>query len=402
MPKPTEDVLVAPGGFLDLETLIRSRIRDVIQKILEEELAVALGAGSHERSSERRGYRHGSRPPRTLVTSFGPTRIEVPRGRLQTEEGTREFESQIVRRYERRTRRVDTALVTSYLTGTNTRKLRLALQPLLEGTALSRSAISRVVQRLQGLFTAWRTRDLSRDEYAVVVLDGMNLPVRLARRVVKVPVQVVIGIRASGAKELLELRLAPSESLKSWTGVIEGLAERGMRPPRLVQIDGNAGLIRSIRSCWPQARIQRCTKHKWENVRSKAPKHCHEELKRDYDAVVYAEDRTAAETAYHDFVHKWEKLVPEVATSLQEAGFELLTFYDFPRETWRSLRTTNLIERVNEEFRRRVKTQGAFPTESAALVLLFGLIASRTIRLKSVDGHHIFAAFVEAQARQAA
>ena len=359
----------------------------MIDEILAEELDNALGAASHERAAERRGYRHGARPPRKVMTSFGPVSVEVPRGRLQTPTGQQEFESQIVRRYERRTRRVDAALVTCYLTGTNSRKIRLALKPLLEGTALSRSAISRLVRRLQTLFEAWRERDLSQVRYPILIIDALRLPVRLARRVVKVPVQAVLGVKESGEKELLELRLAPSESLKAWQGVVAGLGQRGLASPTLVLVDGNAGLIRSVRETWPEAQLQRCTLHKLENLLSKAPKHCHEELKRDYAAITHAADRQEADKAYEAFDRKWQRLVPEVATSLREAGEELLTFYGFPSEMWKSLRTTNLIERVNGEFRRRVKTQGSFPTEGAALTLLFGLIASGAIRLRKIDGY---------------
>jgi len=402
MKQSTAELLAPPVGFRDLETLIRGRIRDLISEIVEAELSAALGAESHERTAERRGYRHGARPPRTLVTSFGPTKVAVPRGRLRTETGTKEFESVIVRRYERRTRRLDAAMLTSYLSGTNTRKIRLALQPLVEGTALSRSAVSRLFRRLQAHFEVWRGRDLSKEDFAILVLDAIVLPVRLARRVVRVPVQVVVGVRASGEKELLELRLAPSESRASWAGVIEGLVGRGLRAPRLVQVDGNAGLIGSVRAAWPETLLQRCTKHKLENLRAKAPKHCHEELKRDYGAITHADDREAAEKAYQGFVRKWEKLVPAVAASLEEAGLELLTFYDFPPEMWKSLRTTNVIERVNEEFRRRVKTQGSFPTEGAALVLLFGLIASGTIRLRKIDGFDELRSFLEGEERKRA
>jgi len=206
----------------------------------------------------------------------------------------------------------------------------------------------------------------------------------------------------TGEKELLELRVAPSESRRSWEGVVEGLVKRGLVAPRLVMLDGNAGLIRAVREGWPQAEIQRCTKHKLENLLAKAPKHCHEELRRDYGAITHAEDREGAERAYAAFVRKWSKLVPEVVASLEEAGAELLTFYGFPSEMWKSLRTTNLIERVNEEFRRRVKTQGSFPTEGSALVLLFGLFASGTIRLRKIDGYQHLARFLEESQRRSA
>lgn len=396
------DLLAPPGDFHDLETLIRGRIRQILDQILEEELEAALGAGRHERSPDRKGYRHASRPPRTLMTSLGPVQIQVPRGRLKIEGGTEEFQSQIVRRYERRTRRVDAALITSYLVGANTRKVMLALKPLVEGTAMSRSAVSRLVKRLQELFETWRGRDLSQESYVILILDAMRLPVRLVRRVVKVPVQAVVGVKESGEKELLELRLAPSESRKAWEGVIEGLLRRGLRAPRLVIVDGNAGLGGSVREAWPGVALQRCTKQKLENLLAKAPKHSHAELKRDYGAITHAQDREQADQAYEAFCRKWGKLVPEVVVSLEEGGTELLTFYGFPSQMWKSLRTTNLIERVNEEFRRRVKTQGSFPTEGAALVLLFGLIASGAIRLRKIDGYQKLAEVVAGAQRKIA
>jgi transposase-like protein len=157
-----------------------------------------------------------------------------------------------------------------------------------------------------------------------------------------------------------------------------------------------------VREGWPEARIQRCTRHKLENLLAKAPKHCHEELKRDYGAITHAEDGEAAGKAYEAFCRKWTKLVPEVAVSLEEAGAELLTFYGFPAEMWKSLRTTNLMERVNGEFRRRVKTQGSFPTEAAALTLLFGLFASGVIRLRKIDGYPKLAEVVAGMGRKIA
>lgn len=388
MDEHTAELLNPQANFHDLETLVRSRVRDLIAAILDEEVTAVLGAGPHDRGAERRGYRHGHRPARKLVTSLGPVEIEVPRARVGTEDGVEEFQSRIVPRYRRRTRRVDAALLSCYLVGANSRKVKLALQPLVEGTELSRSALSRLVKRLQGLFEAWRERDLSQESYRFLVADGMYLGVRLARRVVRVPVQAVVGVNEEGEKVLLELRIAPSESGKAWEGAMEGLARRNLAAPEAVVLDGNAGLVGSIRKTWPEAKIQRCTNHKWENLKAKAPKHCHAELKRDYQAITYAEDGVAARKAYAEFLAKWRKLVPEVARSLEEAGDELLTFYDYPPAMWKSLRTSNVIERLNGEFRRRTKTQGSFPTEESALVILFGLVASGTIQMRKIDGYY--------------
>jgi putative transposase len=243
------------------------------------------------------------------------------------------------------------------------------------------------VKRLKEEFEGWRARDLSEEPCAVLYLDGFHLPVRLARRVVRVPVLAVIGVRQSdGKKILLSLSIARSESTASWSAVVEDLVRRNLAQPALTVLDGNAGALRSIRESWPKARIQRCTKHKLENLRAKAPKHSHAELKRDYDAIVYAESVQEARKSWQAFVRKWRLLGSEVVRSLEEAGEDLLTFYSFPRSQWKCLRTTNPLEAVNSGFRRRTKTQGAFPNEDAALVLLYGLVATEQIHLKKIDG----------------
>ena len=369
-----------------LRESLSAKVRETIEELLQAELDEVLGALRHERTEERRGYRNGSYE-RRLVTETGPTVLSVPRARIEDEAGkTREHHSGILPKYERRSRRVNEAIVACYLAGANTRRVRKALEPLLGSSQLSKSAISRVVNRLKARFDTWMQRDLSEEGSLVLYLDGMHLPVRLARRVVRVPVQAVIGVRESGEKLLLSLRIAPSESTVSWKGVVEDLVERGLRPPQLLVVDGNKGLLRSIRETWSKADIQRCTKHKLENLLAKAPKHCHDELKRDYRDIVYAEDLKAAQKAYDAFCAKWTKICPEVVKSLQEAGHDLLTFYRYPKSQWKSLRTTNQIERLNGEFRRRTKTQGSFSNEKAALVLLWALVALGHIRLRRIVG----------------
>jgi putative transposase len=273
------------------------------------------------------------------------------------------------------------------LAGANTRRIRKALAPLFGEKNLSKSAISRIVKRLKEEFDRWRNRDLSEESFAILYCDGFHLPVRVARRVVRVPVLAVIGVRhRDGKKILLSLSIARSESTASWSSVVEDLVRRGLPQPALVVLDGNAGLLRSIREGWPKTRIQRCTKHKLENLCSKAPKHSHAELKRDYDSIIHATDLSEAKRSHQAFVRKWRLLSNEVSRSLEEAGEDLLSFYSFPPRQWKCLRTTNPLEAVNSGFRRRTKTQGAFPNEDAALVLLYGLVAADQIHLKAIDG----------------
>lgn len=394
----SSEVVALPLPRRTKETALRTKIREAIELVIEEELEEALGTAWYGRSGERRGYRNGTQE-RPLVSEYGPVKLTVPRARLEREDGTsQEWHSTVVPRYARRTQRVDEAILGSYLAGGNSRRIRKALEPLLGGEALSKSAISRVVVRLRTLFESWRTRDLSHEAFSVVYLDGMFLPVRMARRVVRVPVHAAIGVHEDGRKELLALDVSASESTSSWSAVVGGLASRGLRSLRLVVLDGNAGLRRAVQEAWPTTKVQRCTKHKLTNLLAKAPKHSHAELKRDYHAIVYAENLVAARAAYQEFVRKWSKLSAEVVKSLAEAGDELLTFMQFPESQWRALRTTNAIERLNGEFRRRTKTQGSFCNEQAALVLLFGLIAVGQIRMRKIDGHYDLASALESAA----
>jgi transposase-like protein len=384
-----ESITVLPRRESAVDLLresLSSRVREVIEELLQAELIDVLGAVRHERTDDRAGYRNGSYE-RQLVTETGPTTLTVPRARVEDESGgTREHLSEILPKYERRSRRVNEAIIGCYLSGANSRRIRKALEPLLGTSQLSKSAISRVVIKLKSKFDEWMSRDLSAEGSLVLYLDGMHLPVRLARRVVRVPVQAVVGVRESGEKLLLSLRIAPSESTASWKGVVEDLRDRGLRAPQLVVADGNKGLLRAIRDTWSATDIQRCTKHKLENLLGAAPKHCHDELKRDYRDIVYADDLETAQKAYDRFCAKWSKLCTEVVTSLQEAGHDLLTFYRYPKSQWKSLRTTNQIERLNGEFRRRTKTQGSFSNEKAALVLLWALVAFGQIQMRTIVG----------------
>jgi transposase-like protein len=157
-------------------------------------------------------------------------------------------------------------------------------------------------------------------------------------------------------------------------------------------IDGNAGLRRAVGLVWPRAAVQRCCVHKLRNLERKAPKHALAAIRDDFHRIVYAVSADAARVAYTAFERTWAKRCPGVVTSLREGGDELLTFFRFPKAQWKTLRTTNVIERLHEEFRRRVKTQGSLPGEEAAVVLLFSLVGSGQIKLRRIDGWRKIAA----------
>ncbi|MFQ5931993.1 MAG: IS256 family transposase [Nitrospiraceae bacterium] len=371
----------------DIENRLRRRVLETIEDVIEEELEEALGCGRYQRVDQRRGYRNGAEK-RRVTTALGTREIRVPRARLFDEEsgGTKEFRSELLPRYARRTREVDEAVLGAYLSGANSRRIRKALKPLLGEAHLSKSAVSRVVGRLKQRFEEWEQRELSEESYAIVFLDGFNLKVRLAKRVVSVPVLAALGVAEDGTKQLIALRLAVSEAAAHWSSVLEDLQRRGLRSPKLLVSDGHKGLTKALKQ-WPECRVQRCTNHKWSNLSEACPSHARSELRRDYHRIIYAKDGLAAREAYDAFVAKWNKLCPAVVRSLEEAGELLLTFYEFPRTMWKSLRTTNSLENLNREFRRRTKTQASFSTEDAAVTLLFGLVASGQIQLRRIVGY---------------
>ncbi len=370
-----------------LETVIRQRARGLIDAIVEEELEAVLGAAPSARVGVvRQGYRHGTRE-RTLTTSLGPTTFAMPRARVRTPHGAiTEWRSQLVPRYQRRSARVDAAILGVYLSGTNTRRIKGALAPLLRGGPLSKDAVSRLVGRLAEDFETWRGRDLVGDQIQYLIMDGWYPKVRIGKRRERVPVLVTLGVCGDGERVVLDVRLAGDESTAAWRDVIRSLVDRHVGVPRLAMIDGSAGLAAALREQWPSLAIQRCTAHKLRNLEAKAPVRLREELAEDYRRMIYAETRALVDQARVRFTKKWRLRCPAVVECLQEAGDDLFTFLSFPTTQWKALRTTNALERINGEFRRRTKTQASLPSQHAVLLLLFGLLRSGQVKLRKIDG----------------
>jgi transposase-like protein len=389
MTKTNTATEVIQEGFLreGLEAAIRERVREVIEVVLEEEVEVALGAGRSRRVAERCGYRHGHKP-RRLTLRTGAVQLRVPRARLvEHDGGEREWRSQLVPRYRRSSREVEQSVLGVYLAGSNTRRIRGALEPLLSGAALSKSAVSRLVLRLEESYRAWQRRDLAAEKIVYVYLDAIYPKVRSGGKVVSLPVLVALGVQDSGEKVLLSLLTAGAESADGWQMLLDDLVARKMGRPQLVISDGHPGLAAALERVWPGVAQQRCTVHKLRNLLAKAPQHTHEAVREDYHRIVYAETLETAQKARQAFLLKWNKPCPGVAASLEEAGGNLLRFYQFPASQWLSLRTTNAIERLQLEFRRRVKTQAALPNEGAVLRVFFGLWISGQMKLRRIKGY---------------
>jgi transposase-like protein len=299
---------------------------------------------------------------------------------------SREFRSSVCARYARRTSDVDDGLVGAYLAGANTRRIKAALAPLVGNRAVSKSAISRLAKRLQEGFSEWAARPLNDRAWPVVFLDAIVVRVRLDRAVERVPVMAALGVDASGQKELLAIALYGGESRAAWRGFLEGLLRRGVEQPDLVVIDGNPGLRTAVAETWPSAAVQRCVVHKLRNLEARVPKRLIAELKHDFHALADPRSVALARKALEKFRTKWSKKCPGVIESLDEAGDELLTFLRYPKGMWKCIRTTNAIERLNGEIRRRLKTQCQLGSPNTPLLLIYGLIESGQIKTRRIDG----------------
>jgi putative transposase len=387
--------------FDPIEAGLRDRAREFLQAMLEGELDEVLERSRYARRAKRSaedsegaagvtGHRHGHRP-RTLLGTFGQVKIEVPRARLDTPDGkTTEWKSQALRAYQRRTQAADALIAGCYLSGTNTRRVRRALRALFGG-AVGKDVVSRVWRKVKSDWEAWNARSLVAEPIVRLILDGTVVRVRLDREATSISLLVVMGVRADGQKVLLAIKSMGGESTEAWRAVLDDLIQRGLRRPQFLIVDGAPGLENAIAAVWDGVPVQRCTVHKHRNLLAHAPERLHEEISSDYNAMIYAATHEEIERQRKTFIRKWRLKHRPVADSLQEAGERLFTFTRLPLGQWRSARTTNTIERLHEEFKRRIKTQTVLPSADTAVMLFWALLASGQISMRKVDGWHTLA-----------
>ena len=379
-------LLAGDGGFDPLEDGVRQRVRIFIKTILEEELQAALGRGRYERSAGgARGHRNGHRE-RQIIGTFGAETVKVPRARLVDDRGeTSEWRSQALRRYQRLTRKAEALIAAVYLAGTNTRRVKRALFSLFDG-AVSKDVVSRAWRKVKVDWEAWCARSLAGEAIVRLILDGTVVKARIDRKATAISVLVAIGVRRDGQKILLAIRNMGGESTAAWRAFLGDLDARGLKAPDFVVVDGAPGLEAALAELWADVPIQRCTVHKHRNLLAHAPKSLHDELTEDYRDMVYAETKAEIARRRTTFLRKWRLKCRAVADSLEEAGDRLFTFTRLDPSQWKSARTTNAIERLHEEFRRRIKTQAVLPDAETAPMLFWALLASGQIVMRKVDG----------------
>ena len=384
--------LLFDDWFDAIEDGVRARVRGFIETMLEEELCEALSRPRYGRRKSGEdaaasvvGVRHGRRE-RTLTGTFGKTRIAVPRARLMGDDGkTREWRSGSLRAYQRRTLAADALIAGAYLAGTNTRRVRRALNAVFAGP-VGKDVVSRTWRKTMSDWDAWNGRSLAEEPIVRLILDGTVARVRLDRKATSVSLLVALGVRADGQKMLLAIKSMGGESEAAWRALLDDLIGRGLRTPELVVVDGAPGLEKALAALWPDMAIQRCTVHKHRNLLAHAPERLHEEISDDYRDRIYAATRGEVETRRKPFIRKWRLKCRAVADSLEEAGDRLFTFTRFPPSQWKSIPTSNAIERLHEEFKRRIKTQTVLPCAETAAMLFWALLASGQITMRKVDG----------------
>ena len=389
-------VYLFDNWFDPIEGGVRDRVREFIHAMIEGELDMALSrpryarhakspSGEAEETIGVTGHRHGHRS-RSLMGSFGRVEIEVPRARLNTADGkTTEWKSKALRAYQRRTLVADALIAGAYLAGTNTRRVRRALASLFGG-AVGKDTVSRVWRKVKTDWDAWNARSLAEEPIVRLILDGTVVRVRLDRKATSVSLLVVLGVREDGQKVLLAIKSMGGESTEAWRTVLDDLIKRGLRRPKFLIVDGAPGLDKAIAVVWDGVPVQRCTVHKHRNLLAHAPERLHEEITADYTDMIYAETAKEVQNRRHAFLRKWRLRCPAVAMSLEEAGERLFAFLRLPSSQWKSARTTNAIERLHEEFKRRIKTQTVLPSAETAGMLFWALLASGQITMRKVNG----------------
>jgi transposase-like protein len=392
------ELFLGDDWFDPLEVGVRARIRTFIEALLEAELDAALSRKRYERRRlpagddaaggaplAAAGPRHGRRE-RTLLGTFGAVTVSVPRARLERPEGgTVEWRNVTIPAYRRLTGRAEALIAGAYLAGTNTRRVRRALVALFAG-AVGKDTVSRVWRKVKSDWEAWNRRPLAEEPIVRLILDGTAVRVRLDRKAPVISLLIVIGVRKDGQKVLVAVRNMGGETTAAWRAVLDDLVGRGLRTPEVLIVDGAPGLERALAAVWPDVPTQRCTVHKHRNLLAHAPDRLHEEVSADYTDMIYAATTKEIEARRKTFVRKWRLKCRAVADSLEEAGERLFTFTRLPPSQWKSARTTNAIERLHGEFKRRIKTQTVLPSAETAAMLFWALLASGQITMRKVDG----------------
>lgn len=361
-----KEVENAPAKILEYIGMnIQKEVGTFLTSLMGQELTHHVGREKYERKEGATDYRNGSYARTFCIKGVGDVHVDVPRDR----DG--DFQSQVLSRCQRYDERITEDIAAMYLTGISTRTLSL-LSTKLIGRSLSPTEVSNATTELKQAVEKWRVRDLSREKIKYFFIDGVNFRMRIAGSIGLVPVLVAIGVREDGTKLVLSLQSGDKESASAWREFFKDLKKRGL-DRSLVQLgimDGLTGLEKVFQEEFSHAKIQHCQVHVARNVLAKVPKNIKQAVADDLRSIFYASSRKKADEFAVAFAERWGKDIPSAVKCLSNSLDSCLTFFTFPEEEWISLRTTNVIERLNKEFKRRTKPMEIVAGENACYLLL--------------------------------
>jgi putative transposase len=371
--KHTEIQTVSQSEFHHyMHEQMRGAIRVTLSSILEEELTAFIGAGRYEQKVGRRDHRNGSYA-RDLVTSVGKIEaLEVPRSRQG-------YQTEVFERYHRRQTELDTAMLQMFVGGVSTQQVGGVIKAVT-GNRPSASTVSRVFHTLEAEYEAWKTRPLAA-HYQYVFADGTYFTVIYEEKGIKMAVLAVVGINLAGEREVLGFTTGDRENQQAWADLLEQFKQRGIQTVGLWITDGNQAMLNAIARKFPTAQRQRCVLHKMKNVLGYLPKQQHDAIEPELKAIFYQDSRDQAEQALAAFCAKYQKSYPTAIECLCRDSEACLTFYHFPKEHWKTIRTNNVSERLFEEVKKRYhKMNAAFRTEDSCLLMFFAVVRSLHFR----------------------
>jgi putative transposase len=352
-----------------LFNLIRHDIRESVgrylSEIMEVELTQFLGRERYERTEKPSNHRNGSYDRRFTLKGIGQVGVKIPRDRQG------QFPTQVIPRSQQYEDQLKQDLSVMVLTGVSTRMLSL-LSTRLIGRKVSPTEVSNANKELIEAVDQWRQRDLSEERVQYIFVDGVNFDMRMGDTVEKVPVLAAIGVTESGARLVLGLQSGDKESASNWREFFKDLKRRGLQSHlvKLGIMDGLTGLEKVFKEEFIKAKIQRCQVHVSRNVLAKVPKKYKQDVADEMRSIFYASSKENSLSFYEDFKTTWEPLVPSAVSCLDQTIDSCLMFFTCPQEEWLSLRTTNIIERLNKEFKRRTKPMEIEAGEQACYTLL--------------------------------
>jgi transposase-like protein len=345
-----------------LDKVVRGTVEQTLNALLEEEAERLCQARRYERTDVRKDTRAGHYT-RKLNTKAGEVKLKVPKLR------TLPFETAIIERYRRRESSVEEALIEMYLAGVSVRRVEDITQALW-GTRVSPGTVSNLNKKVYGRIEKWLNAPIQ-DEYPYVFLDGLWLKRSWAGEVRNVSVLVAIGVDEHGYRQVLGIKEGAKEDKESWTAFLRHLKSRGLGGVQLFVSDKCLGLVESLSDFYPEAKWQRCVVHFYRNVFTVVPKAKVKDVAAMLKAIHAQEDREAAIEKIAAVMKKLKAMrLAKAAKIVEEGAGETLSYYDFPSQHWRSLRTNNPLERLMREIRRRTRVVGAFPDGQSALMLV--------------------------------